>query len=147
MVARMNRLPEAELERFLFGWERIPLDPVRRPLRELQENRCFYCDGRMAGAADVDHFIPWSRYPDDTLDNLVAAHPRCNNSKRDFLAAVDHPRTLDCAAPHCFGSPDDRGVLRVAARSGPQRLGGRRDLSVVAGDRPALEVCGGVRPR
>jgi len=90
MVARMNRLPEAELERFLFGWERIPLDPVRRPLRELQENRCFYCDGRMAGAADVDHFIPWSRYPDDTLDNLVAAHPRCNNSKRDFLAAVDH---------------------------------------------------------
>ncbi len=90
MVARMNRLPEAELERFLFGWERIPLDPVRGPLRELQANRCFYCEDPIIGVADVDHFIPWSRYPDDGLDNLVAAHPRCNNSKRDFLAAVDH---------------------------------------------------------
>ena len=44
----------------------------------------------MSGPADVDHFIPWSRYPDDGLDNLVAAHPTCNNSKRDFLAAAEH---------------------------------------------------------
>jgi hypothetical protein len=90
MVARMNKLPETELERFLFGSERIPLDPVRGPLRDLQENRCFYCEGRISGPSDVDHFIPWSRYPDDGLDNLVAAHPKCNNSKRDFLAAVEH---------------------------------------------------------
>ena len=102
MVARMNGLPEAELEQFLFGAERTSLDPVRQPLRELQENRCFYCDGRIIAAADVDHFIPWSRYPDDGLDNLVAAHPTCNNSKRDFLAAAEHvqrwverTRTLD----------------------------------------------------
>jgi HNH endonuclease len=90
MVARMNKLPEAELERFLFGSERTPLEAVRRPLRDLQDNRCFYCDGTIAGAADVDHFMPWSRYPDDGLDNLVAAHPKCNNSKRDFLAAAEH---------------------------------------------------------
>ena len=90
MVAGMNELPEAELEAFLFGSERTPLDAVRGPLRDLQDNRCFYCDGRIVGRADVDHFIPWSRYPDDGLDNLVAAHPGCNNSKRDFLAAAAH---------------------------------------------------------
>jgi len=90
MVARMNQLPEAELERFLFGSERTPLNAVRNPLRDLQDNRCFYCEERITGPADVDHFIPWSRYPDDGLDNLVAAHPKCNNSKRDFLAAADH---------------------------------------------------------
>jgi HNH endonuclease len=90
MVARMNKLPEAELERFLFGSERTSLEAVRGPLRDLQNDRCFYCDGGIGGRADVDHFIPWSRYPDNGLDNLVAAHPRCNNSKRDFLAAADH---------------------------------------------------------
>jgi len=96
MVARMNALPEAELERFLFGAERIPLDSVRQPLRELQENRCFYCDGGIVAAADVDHFIPWSRYRDDGLDNLVAAHPACNNSKRDFLASAEHVQRWAC---------------------------------------------------
>ncbi len=96
MVARMNALPEAELEQFLFGAERIPLDPVRQPLRDLQENRCFYCDGRIVAAADVDHFIPWSRYRDDGLDNLVAAHPACNNSKRDFLASAEHVQRWAC---------------------------------------------------
>jgi hypothetical protein len=38
----------------------------------------------------VDHFIPWARYPDNGLDNLVAAHARCNSRKRDFLAAAEH---------------------------------------------------------
>jgi 5-methylcytosine-specific restriction endonuclease McrA len=90
MVARMNALPEAELERFLFGTERASLYAVRGPLRELQGGRCFYCDDRLTGGTDVDHFIPWSRYPDDGVDNLVAAHPKCNNSKRDFLAAEEH---------------------------------------------------------
>jgi hypothetical protein len=90
MVARMNALPEAELERFLFGAERASLDAVRGPLGELQDGRCFYCGDRLTGGTDVDHFIPWSRYPDDGVDNLVAAHPKCNNSKRDFLAAEAH---------------------------------------------------------
>ena len=90
MVAGANDLHEAELERFLFGAERIPLDAVRAPLLELQNARCFYCDHRIVGAADVDHFIPWARFRDDGLDNLVVAHPRCNNDKRDALAAVAH---------------------------------------------------------
>lgn len=90
MVAGMNRLPEAELEDFLFGSERVSLEAVRGPLRDLQDDRCFYCRHLISSQVDVDHFIPWSRYVDDGLDNLVAAHPRCNNSKRDFLAAAEH---------------------------------------------------------
>lgn len=90
MVAGMNQLPQAELERFPFGVERVALDSVRGPLLDLQEDRCFYCDRRIATGAEVDHFLPWSRYPDDGLDNLVATHPDCNSSKRDFLAAAEH---------------------------------------------------------
>jgi hypothetical protein len=90
MVAAMNELPEARLEEFLFGSSRISLDAVRAPLRELQENRCFYCDDRLNERSDVDHFIPWARHPDNGIDNLVVAHAPCNNAKRDFLAAAEH---------------------------------------------------------
>src|SRR5205823_3968729 len=93
-VATLNRLDEYQLERFLFGAERVPLERVRGPIIGLQEGRCFYCADRLAGRAgqtpDVDHFIPWSRYPDDSLENLVVADARCNNAKRDFLAAPGH---------------------------------------------------------
>lgn len=89
-IARMNELPEAELESFLFGTDRIPLEAVRRPLLDLQAGRCFYCEAEMNGRADVDHFLPWSRYADDGLDNLVVAHAGCNASKSDFLAAASH---------------------------------------------------------
>jgi hypothetical protein len=94
MVAAINRdaTDEARLQEFLFGASRVTLDPVRQPLRELQDNRCFYCDERMTGAVDVDHFIPWSRHADNSIRNLVAADPRCNNQKRDFLAAGQHAK-------------------------------------------------------
>ena len=90
MVAAMNKLPELRLEEFLFGASRISLEGVRAPLRELQSNRCFYCDGQLGERSEVDHFIPWSRHPDNGLDNLVVAHDRCNNAKSDFLAAARH---------------------------------------------------------
>ena len=92
MVAGLNRdvLQAAELEEFLFGKTRIDLTPVCQPLRELQENRCFYCGERIRGAAEVDHFIPWSRHPDDGIANLVIADPGCNSDKRDFFASLDH---------------------------------------------------------
>ena len=79
------------LEDFLFGADRIVLDPVRPGLRELQDDRCFFCESRLgAGGADVDHFIPWARYPSNGIENLVVAHPECNGQKRDFLAASPH---------------------------------------------------------
>jgi len=89
-VAKLNNLPEAGLESFLFDVDRASLDPIREPLCDLQGRRCFYCDERIISRADVDHFIPWSRYRDNGLDNLVTAHGRCNNSKRDFLASAEH---------------------------------------------------------
>ena len=38
----------------------------------------------------MDHFVPWSRYPDDTLDNFVVADKTCNGFKSSSLAAEDH---------------------------------------------------------
>jgi 5-methylcytosine-specific restriction endonuclease McrA len=89
-VARMNQLEAYRLEEFLFGSLRVSTEPVRAPLLELQDGRCFYCDGRIGRQAAVDHFIPWARYPDNNLANLVAAHTTCNGRKRDFLAATEH---------------------------------------------------------
>jgi 5-methylcytosine-specific restriction endonuclease McrA len=90
LVARFNELPEAELERFLFGARRESIAHLAAPLRELQGGACFYCSSTLRADVQVDHFVPWSRHPDDGLDNLVAAHPRCNGEKRDHLAATEH---------------------------------------------------------
>jgi 5-methylcytosine-specific restriction endonuclease McrA len=87
-VARRNvdQVDELRLEAFLFGSERISLQRVRNPLLTVQAGRCFYCGGER-GPWEVDHFLPWARWPDDRLDNLVVAHARCNNDKRAALAA------------------------------------------------------------
>lgn len=90
MVASMNGLTESKLEGFLFGMSRIQLDAVRNPLRDLNSDRCFYCEGKLSSDVEVDHFIPWARYPDNALDNLVPSHAKCNNQKRDFIAAENH---------------------------------------------------------
>lgn len=90
LVAQFNDFPEAELERFLFGARREAIAHLAAPLRELQADACFYCGARLGDGAQVDHFVPWSRHPDDALDNLVAAHSRCNARKSDHLAAAEH---------------------------------------------------------
>ena len=92
MVAGLNRdvTGELVLQQFLFGADRISLEPVRSHLRDLQNDRCFYCDDKLRAAPDVDHFLPWARFPDNGIDNLVAADQRCNNRKRDFLASAPH---------------------------------------------------------
>jgi hypothetical protein len=90
LVASMNGLKEPSLEEFLFGSERISLDPVRPRLRELQDNRCFYCEKGLGATCHVDHFVPWSRHADNSIDNLVAAHDECNGKKSDYLAAAEH---------------------------------------------------------
>jgi hypothetical protein len=92
LVARLNPdlVPDAELDRFLFDAERAALDPVREELANLQNGDCFYCETPLDAVSHVDHFIPWSRHPDNGLDNLVVAHARCNGKKRDRLAAHSH---------------------------------------------------------
>jgi HNH endonuclease len=74
------------LSEFLFGANRSALAvKIRKPLRDLQHGRCFYCQNDLAAAAAVDHFIPWSQYPRDLAHNLVLAHAGCNSQKSDLL--------------------------------------------------------------
>jgi 5-methylcytosine-specific restriction endonuclease McrA len=83
-------IERSDITDFLFGASRILLTPVRDALLDLQDGRCFYCRQEMRTRADIDHFIPWARHPDNGIDNLVAAHSTCNNHKRDSLAATSH---------------------------------------------------------
>ena len=79
-----------ELYGFLFGTERAHLEDARNAIERVSGMRCFYCDSRIARRPEVDHFIPWARYPNDLGHNFVLAHPSCNNRKSDFLAAEEH---------------------------------------------------------
>ncbi|MEO7331598.1 MAG: HNH endonuclease domain-containing protein [Minicystis sp.] len=90
MVATMNGLAQSELEDFLFGKKRISLEPVQPGLVELQQGLCFYCKQGMPTACEVDHFVPWARHADNSIENLVATHKGCNGQKSDFLAAAEH---------------------------------------------------------
>ena len=93
MVASLNDLSlmEEDLYRHLFGAERVAFPPrLRGYLRDLQGGGCFYCAEPLASSA-VDHFLPWSRWPNDAVENLVIAHPSCNSRKSD---RVPGPRAL-----------------------------------------------------
>lgn len=80
----------ADLELFLFGEERAALTQASAFLHDLQKAQCFYCGRRIQESGQVDHFIPWSRYPRDLGFNFVLAHARCNQDKRDTLASLPH---------------------------------------------------------
>lgn len=92
-VQRMNPSlgPASDLEQFLFGTERRSLLGIRDGLADIQKGRCFYCGSPLRGG-EVDHFIPWSRYPRDLAHNFVLADAKCNGLKSDLLAAPHHTR-------------------------------------------------------
>lgn len=77
------------LESFLFQTSRQSLAEIAAGLQDLANGRCFYCQ-RSVAKPDIDHFIPFTLYPRDSAHNFVVAHPACNNSKSDTLAAKDH---------------------------------------------------------
>lgn len=82
--------PHADLEYFLFGTQRKALHDAVPVLQQIQHGACFYC-GRQVGAQyQVDHFVPWARYPRDLGHNFVLAHAACNMAKSDTLAARIH---------------------------------------------------------
>jgi len=83
-------LGESDLAEFLFGAERTMLPGLRTLLKDVQSGGCFYCNGMLREGGEIDHFIPWTRYPLDLGHNFVLAHSTCNRSKRDFLAAPSH---------------------------------------------------------
>lgn len=75
---------------FLFDRERSALEAYRPILSEIQEGCCFYCSKGLNDKSEVDHFVPWARYPTDLGHNFVLAHSSCNNAKSDFLGAERH---------------------------------------------------------
>ena len=79
-----------DLGTFLFGQGRACLDAYRPILTDVQKGTCLYCRKPLSGKTQVDHFVPWSRYPTDLGHNFILAHDKCNNAKSDFLAAEDH---------------------------------------------------------
>ena len=79
-----------DLSTFLFGQERASLDAYRPILHDVQKGACLYCQKPLSKQSQVDHFVPWSRYPADLGHNYVLAHDKCNNAKSDFLAAENH---------------------------------------------------------
>ena len=89
MVGKLNELDlaEDELRRHLFGVERSTFPAALRVgLRELQSGMCLYCARPLTtGATAVDHFVPWSRWPNDAVENLVLAHTSCNTHKSDHV--------------------------------------------------------------
>lgn len=75
---------------FLFGQERSALEAYRPILFAVQKGVCLYCQKPLSKQSQVDHFIPWSRYPADLGHNFVLAHDKCNGAKSDYLAAEIH---------------------------------------------------------
>lgn len=78
------------LRTHLFGTDRLTFPAaVREGLSRLQGGRCFYCGDALTSAGQVDHFLAWSRWPNDAVENLVLAD-RCNADKREHLVAPEH---------------------------------------------------------
>ena len=100
-----------DLESFLFETPRQALTLISSGLRKLS-NKCFYCQGSLR-EDDVDHFIPHSMYPRDLAHNFVLAHPSCNRSKSDTLAAKPHlQRWLD------FLKANENDLIQIGSEAG-----------------------------
>jgi 5-methylcytosine-specific restriction endonuclease McrA len=57
----------------------------RELLRFAHGGRCLYCRARLDKEFHADHYVPRSRGGADTLDNYVAACPRCDAQKGQRL--------------------------------------------------------------
>lgn len=77
---------DIDLQQFLFHQSRQNLKVLEFILIDIQQGQCFYCHKPLENNIEVDHFIPWSKYPVDTTHNFVLTDHKCNNSKRDYLA-------------------------------------------------------------
>ncbi len=122
-VARWNHLDlEGEqLRTHLFGVDRVGFPTkLRSALVDLQSHECFYCGDRLGRAVEIDHFLPWSRWPNDAVENLVAADRSCNNNKRDHLTGTS---LVERWATRFESSGDDLATIAAATNwvSAPER--------------------------
>ena len=88
-IAEWNQL-DLEMDQLwghLFGESRVTFpSQIREYLWQRDAKSCFYCGTRISlDEVQVDHVIPWSRWPNNAIENLVASDARCNASKNDNL--------------------------------------------------------------
>jgi hypothetical protein len=108
---------DRKLEEFLFVPQRVDVRVHAKRFFEIQDQRCFYTGDKLksVAAGEVDHFIPWARYPFDSPFNLVLASRKANNTLRyslkpdecrvRWLARNDeHASVLTAPAPWGFGA-------------------------------------------
>lgn len=147
-VSQLNDLRLQQVQQFLFGTERSDHADLQRPLRLLQNGLCFYCRQGLTGQSQIDHFLPWSRYADDGLDNLVLVHQSCNREKLHFLADLEFAKgwaerslresdRLDEISSEARWARDRRrtfGVVATVYQGVPDgvRLWGEKGLRLVA---------------
>ena len=113
-VARWTGVPTEDdrLRAHLFGSDRLTFPAaLRRGLADIQDGRCFYCHDRLGVRVEVDHFLAWSRWPNNAVENLVVAD-RCNSAKSDHLVAPEH---LDRWSAHLSAREDDLADVAAAA--------------------------------
>ena len=92
-VAKWTKIEteESRLREHLFGTKRVAFpQSIVDGLKTIQGGKCFYCAGSVLSGAQVDHFVPWSVFPNDAIDNLVLSCKQCNGKKSDHLAALKY---------------------------------------------------------
>ncbi len=125
-VASINRinLEDTRLQDHLFGATRSTFPPMLRSgLSEMQQGCCFYCGSSLASRTQVDHVLPWSRWPNDAIENLVLAD-QCNGHKSDYFPALPH---MDRWADRIINS---KRVLNEIAESCDWESNPNRSLSL-----------------
>lgn len=127
-VAHWNHIAQDEraLHQHLFGVQRTGFPgKLRTELSRMQRGGCFYCGEPLSDVPPIDHFIPWSRYPNDAIENLVLCHRGCNGLKSDRIAASRH------LADWCRRLVDQHDALRAAADFAGWELAPRRSCGLV----------------
>jgi len=110
---------DSGLERFLFGAERTNVAAYAERFYELQNGRCLYSGAKLDSpkAGEVDHFIPWARYPFDSPFNLALASKKVNNQCRDELKSPEWRNAWRARNEAHFGAlsaPEPSGFGAVA---------------------------------
>jgi hypothetical protein len=101
---------EVELRAHLFGSKRASFPKkLVSGLSESQDGKCFYCASSIAMSGEVDHFVPWSKFPNDAIENLVLACKKCNGKKSDHLCVPQF-------AERWLSRPDEE-LARIATTS------------------------------
>lgn len=150
-VSKWSKLSveEPHLRHHLFGADRTTFpDWLRSLLRETQQGRCFYCAAPLGSRpTQVDHVLPWSRWPNDAVENLVLADRACNGDKSDRLVVARHverwldhvegrgPVLAERASVHGWETSPERSVALMRAGyahipAGSPLWAGRGDVRV-----------------